>query len=119
MAPFVLDGLRLHAKSVILDLGNFSQFRSPAKCAARIGQAFSQTLSSVKIPLNAFRVIPDVERSGRTFSDGCGTCSSEVLHEIWQKYSSAGALKPTILQIRFQGRWMVFFWLSLSTLLIV
>lgn len=104
MAPFVLDGSLVFAQSVIKNLGDFSSIRSPAKCAARIGQAFSQTLSSVTISPKAFCLIPDVERNGRTFSDGCGTCSYDVLREIWKKYAQASGLKPTVFQIRFQGK---------------
>ena len=103
MAPFTVNGSLIYARSVIKDLGDFTLIRSPAKCAARIGQAFSQTLTSVAISLKALKGIPDIERNGRTFSDGVGTCSLEVLEEIWQVYSQARGLKPTALQIRFQG----------------
>lgn len=103
MAPFTFNGALIDARSVIRDLGDFSSIRSPAKCAARIGQAFSQTLSSVSIEPGAFSAMPDVVRNGRTFSDGVGTCSKAVLEEIWKKYSQARGLKPTVLQIRFQG----------------
>lgn len=103
MAPFTVNGTLIDARSVIKDLGDFSLIRSPAKCAARIGQAFSQTFSSVSIEPDAFSAMPDVERNGRTFSDGVGTCSKAVLEEIWKKYSLARGLKPTVLQIRFQG----------------
>ena len=104
MAPFVLDGTLTYAQLVIKNLGDFSSIRSPAKCAARIGQAFSQTLSSVTIPPEAFGQMPDIERNGRTFSDGVGTCSMEVLQKIWEKYNQARPLKPTAFQIRFQGQ---------------
>ena len=104
MAPFTLNGSIKHAKVVIEDLGDFKLIRSPAKCAARIGQAFSQTFSSVHIPPEAIRIIPDVERNGRTFSDGVGTCSSEVLEKIWREYSQARGLRPTIYQVRFMGK---------------
>ncbi|KAI4158772.1 MAG: hypothetical protein LQ342_007167 [Letrouitia transgressa] len=57
---------------VIKDLGDFSAIRSPAKCAARIGQAFSQTFSSVALSRSAIREIPDVKRNNRVFSDGVG-----------------------------------------------
>lgn len=103
MAPFTFNGSLTHARSVIQDLGDFSQIHCPAKCAARIGQTFSQTFSSISILPGEHRVIPDVERNGRTFSDGCGTCSYEMLQKIWDGYSQARGLKPTILQIRFQG----------------
>ena len=104
MAPFTLNGSIKHAKAVIEDLGDFRLIRSPAKCAARIGQAFSQTFSSIHIPLDAIRIIPDVERNGRTFSDGVGTCSSEVLRKIWREYPQARGLRPTIYQVRFMGK---------------
>ena len=104
MAPFTINGSIKHAKDVIEDLGDFRLIRSPAKCAARIGQAFSQTFSSVHIPLEAIMIIPDVERNGRTFSDGVGTCSSEVLEKIWREYPQARGLKPTIYQVRFMGK---------------
>lgn len=103
MAPFVLNGSLVFAQNVIQALGDFRLIRSPAKCAARIGQAFSQTFSSVSISTEAFSSMPDVERNDRTFSDGCGTCSSDVLQQIWKNYPQARGLKPTVLQIRFQG----------------
>ena len=104
MAPFTLNGSLTHASAVIQDLGDFRLIRSPAKCAARIGQAFSQTFSSIHIPLEAIKIVPDVQRHGRTFSDGVGTCSTEVLEKIWREYPQARGLKPTIYQIRFMGK---------------
>ena len=103
MAPFVVDGSLIFAQSVIKDLGNFTMIRSPPKCAARIGQAFSQTLSSIKVPLEAIHNIPDVERNGRTFSDGVGTCSLDVLQKVWDGSATGPGMKPTILQVRIQG----------------
>ena len=104
MAPFALNGSLIYAPAVIKDLGDFSMIRSPARCAARIGQAFSQTFSSIQIPSEALMKMPDIERNGRTFSDGVGTCSTEVLEKIWREYSQARGLKPTIFQIRFMGK---------------
>lgn len=103
MAPFVVSGSLTYARAVIQDLGDFSMFRSPAKCAARIGQAFSQTLSSIRIPPNSIQMMPDIKRNGRTFSDGVGVCSKEVLHKIWDQYSTARGSKPTVIQVRIQG----------------
>ena len=48
--------------------------------------------------------MPDIERNGRKFSDGVGTCSTEVLEKIWREYPQARGLKPTIYQIRFMGK---------------
>ena len=104
MAPFIINNTLVHARAVIRDLGDFSLIRSPAKCAARIGQAFSQTLSSIQVPAAALIQIPDVVRNGRTFSDGVGTCSKNILTRIWEGYTEGRSCKPTIFQIRFQGK---------------
>ena len=103
MAPFTIDNQLLYAKGVISRLGDFHTIQSPAKCAARIGQAFSQTFSSVTLPTEAIKQMPDVKRNGRNFSDGVGTCSSSVLKVIHEAYGQSRLLKPTLLQIRFQG----------------
>ena len=47
--------------------------------------------------------MPDVARNDRVFSDGVGTCSSSVLEVIHEAYGQSRMLKPTLLQIRFQG----------------
>lgn len=109
MAPFIWNGELRYARGVIRDLGDFSAIRSPAKCAARIGQAFSQAFSSVDLPKDAFTGLPEVERydaSGihRVFSDGVGTCSQLVLEKIWAAYAQTKAWKPTICQIRYAGK---------------
>ena len=108
MAPFTLDGSLVYAKSVISGLGDFSHISCPAKCAARIGQTMSQTSCSISISPEYCEIIPDVERNGRTFSDGVGTCSWDILQKIWDGYAQARGLKPTVLQIRFQGRLRMF-----------
>ena len=85
MAPFVRDRGLMDPANLIKELGDFSKLRSPAKCAARIGQAFSDTVPGVKI--NKYSEIPDVKRNERTFSDGCGTVSQRLLSKIWRTCS--------------------------------
>lgn len=103
MAPFEHNGELLDATAVIANLGNFSVIRSPAKCAARIGQAFSNTDGAVRISLATVGEIPDVGRNGRIFSDGVGTVSTETLEMLGEEYAPAMKLKPTLYQIRFAG----------------
>jgi RNA dependent RNA polymerase len=103
MAPFVENGRLLPASEVIQGLGDFSEFRSPAKCAARIGQAFSDTVSSICIPPNSVKEIEDVVRNDSTFSDGVGTVSPSILRTIWDKHGSSRHPKPTLFQIRYAG----------------
>ncbi|KAI9674678.1 MAG: hypothetical protein M1817_001581 [Caeruleum heppii] len=103
MAPFEHDGMMLSATAVIANLGDFSGIRSPAKCAARIGQAFSDTVGAVRISPTTVAEIPDVERNGRVFSDGVGTVSADILAKLWKQYSRARNSRPTLYQIRFAG----------------
>lgn len=103
MAPFVQDRALFHARQVVQGLGDFSKIRSPARCAARIGQSFSDATCTVPVQKFAVRRINDVERNGRCFSDGCGTLSQELLREVWLRYALRKDLKPTLLQIRFAG----------------
>ncbi|KAF2706974.1 RdRP-domain-containing protein [Pleomassaria siparia CBS 279.74] len=102
-APFVQDKTIILAPVIIARLGNFSAIRSPAKCAARIGQAFSDTSGFVKVTAGNKSFMPDVERNGRVFSDGCGTISLELLKKVWMNWAASRNFHPTVLQIRFQG----------------
>ncbi|TVY45069.1 RNA-dependent RNA polymerase [Lachnellula subtilissima] len=85
MAPFLYENSPLYDKMLIQDLGNFASIRCPAKCAARIGQAFSDTRTAVTIDLMDYYEIPDVQNNGRVFSDGVGTISSSLLEKIWER----------------------------------
>jgi len=104
MAPFKYNGSLLFYKKFIAELGDFTQIRCPAKCAARIGQAFSETPIAVTFPPGTIKKIGDIERNGRVFSDGVGTMSTSVMRKIWKAVASMGDLKPTCFQIRYQGR---------------
>lgn len=103
MSPFVFGGTLRLPRMVIESLGDFSTIRSPARCAARIGQAFTDTTGTVEIEAGMLAKMPDVKRNGRTFSDGCGTISESLLKRIWRIYGIRKFLKPTVLHIRFAG----------------
>lgn len=109
MAPFTHNNELFMARSVIKRLGEFSEIRSPAKCAARIGQAFSQTFSAISLPEDAIEEVPDVWRNNRNFSDGVGTCSESIMRKIWKEYVQSRGLKPTCFQIRFRGTSSAFY----------
>jgi hypothetical protein len=106
MAPFQQGNELIHAKNVIKDLGDFTNIHCSAKCAARIGQAFSDTLFSIPIPSTAhvLEAKEDVERNGRVFSDGCGSMSLELFQKVWKVLPPYHQQKqPTVLQIRYRG----------------
>lgn len=102
MAPFTHEGKAISYRDVIDDLGDFSDIRIPAKCAARIGQAFSDTRDAITLPPGIVKEMSDVKLNGRVFSDGVGTISSEALEMIWAGLLG-GRRRPTVLQIRYQG----------------
>lgn len=106
MAPIVQDGEEIRAKDVIRELGDFTKFTCSAKCAARIGQAFSDTIFAVPIPstVTVTETYSDVKRNGKVFSDGCGVISMEVLEMVWRALPpNKRGRTPTVLQIRYRG----------------
>lgn len=102
MAPFWRDGQYFDAQTVIKGLGDFSKLRAPAKYAARIGQAFSDTPGGA-VDLSATQVVQinDIERNGHCFSDGCGTMSPGLARKVWGTYKRN--CQPTLFQIRYAG----------------
>ena len=103
MAPFLHNGRLLFDRMVIEGLGDFSHIRCPAKCAARIGQAFSETPTAITLAPRVAKEMNDVERNGRVFSDGVGSVSMSVLQQIWDGLPSAKRNKASVFQIRYSG----------------
>ncbi|KAF5012175.1 hypothetical protein FDECE_1765 [Fusarium decemcellulare] len=106
-APFSNREFQQQTTDVILGaLGDFQDIRVPAKCAARIGQAFSETPYAVPLFENSIntRHIEDVKSAdgSRVFSDGVGTISLGALEDIWT-YLPMRSAAPTCLQIRWGG----------------
>lgn len=102
MATFFEDRM-VYPSDVIKSLGNFTDIQVPARCAARIGQCFSDTTDTVPLEKDVVDVMLDIERNGRCFTDGVGVISWEQLREVWKKFSLAGRKHATCIQIRFQG----------------
>lgn len=92
--------------NIIPELGTFHHIRSPARCAARIGQAFSET--PFYIPLDEHNIkiveIPDVKSPDgqRVFSDGVATMSWDVVYTMWDVLPQKKA-SPTAAQVRMRG----------------
>lgn len=103
MAPFLHNGHLLFDRMLIEGLGDFSRIRCPAKCAARIGQAFSETPTAVTLAPGVAKQMKDIERNGRVFSDGVGTVSMGILQQMWDALPTTRGTKPSLLQIRYSG----------------
>ncbi|TQV90259.1 RNA-dependent RNA polymerase [Cordyceps javanica] len=107
LAPFLsADGQRQTRDTILATLGDFSDIRIPAKCAARIGQAFSETPFAVDLFKAGIsvRYIPDVKSADgeRVFSDGVGTISCNAMEELWEVLPKRAA-GSTCFQIRWAG----------------
>ncbi|PFH58837.1 hypothetical protein XA68_13165 [Ophiocordyceps unilateralis] len=107
IAPFLdADMQRQNYDSILKKLGDFSEIRIAAKCAARIGQAFSETPWAVDLVRTDIkhRSMPDVLSAdgSRNFSDGVGTISWEAMEELWKALPTRTAA-PTCFQIRWGG----------------
>lgn len=105
MSSFKHNGVNMFRSNIVEQLGNFSDIRSPAKCAARIGQAFTDTARGTAVidPANV-KQIEDIERNERVFSDGCGTISPELLEKFGRNFPRAKP-RPVLFQIRFKGQY--------------
>lgn len=108
MAPFYHEDKLQGYFSVISHLGNFDHIQSPARCAARIGQAFSETPIAIPLAANQTKVyeVADVKsRDGsRVFSDGVGSISMafmEAIHSVLPRRKLQDG--PTCFQIRWGG----------------
>ncbi|KAB8216270.1 RNA dependent RNA polymerase-domain-containing protein [Aspergillus novoparasiticus] len=106
-SPFVDDNGHMQTHfSIINAIGKFSHITSPARCAARIGQAFTETPFMVPLEKHGVLVstIPDLTSpdGSRVFSDGVGAISREVVASIWADIPLKRG-NPTCFQIRLGG----------------
>ncbi|KAK6353300.1 hypothetical protein TWF696_005272 [Orbilia brochopaga] len=84
-------------------MGKFDDIKIIAKYAARLGQCFSTTRA-----IHGFKVkdvrIPDVERNGFCFTDGCGTISHSAAQLIAAEFRmSSEEPAPSAFQFRLGG----------------
>lgn len=106
MAAFTHDNQLHNVETTLEFLGDFGEIRVPARYAARIGQAFSETPYTVPIAqLDILtRHIPDVKSfdGSRVFSDGVGTISWDAIELFWD-YIPESAQAATCFQFRLGG----------------
>lgn len=105
MSPFYHTQRLQTYFNVINDLGEFQEIYSPARCAARIGQAFSETPFAISLKDHriSYYVIDDIRSQDgqRIFTDGVCWASQKVIDAILaslpqRKYA-------TCFQIRWGG----------------
>ncbi|KAF8486749.1 RdRP-domain-containing protein [Russula emetica] len=93
------------SEKIRTSLGDFSKLlRMPSKYAARIAQAFTATVPSVKIRSDQWEEQPDLGEH----TDGVGTISPLLRDIIWEAMCKAfphlrGRVPPSALQFRYLG----------------
>ncbi|KAJ3034383.1 hypothetical protein HDV00_005069 [Rhizophlyctis rosea] len=102
---FAGGGTGLSPDNVRRWMGSFDCIKEVAKNAARMGQCFTSSTSTIAV--EGVR-IPEIERDGFKFSDGIGQVSQELADEIWRMINDGrparrGALAPSAYQIRHGG----------------
>lgn len=102
MRSFIHEGSLMFAQKMVSELGDFSLIHCPAKCAARIGQAFSETTRAIQIDPEIVMKKPDVKVGRYVFTDGCGTMSRAAWRLLRGETSSK--TQPTSYQIRYRGK---------------
>lgn len=104
MAPFLYRGVLQTYFQVVSYLGDFGSIRSPARCAARIGQAFSETPYAIECDSNGIKgtLVKDIEHHGRVFTDGVGMISKEV-NDLIRGVLPQQMSDSTCYQVRWGG----------------
>lgn len=67
-------------------------------------QAFSNSREIVTLDPEIVKVVSDVERNGRVFSDGVGTISTEFLDHMRQSLPFGYGNWATCFQVRYKGK---------------
>ncbi|KAE8352264.1 RNA dependent RNA polymerase-domain-containing protein [Aspergillus coremiiformis] len=106
-SPFIDDNYNMQTYfSIISAIGKFGDITSPARCAARIGQAFTETPFMLPLNKHEFQIstIEDLTSpdGARIFSDGVGAISQDVAERIWDHIPLKRG-SPTCFQIRLGG----------------
>lgn len=104
------DDRNYTAASIRKWMGEFDGIKNVAKKMARMGQCFSSTEETVKVPLKSRMVknVPDILRgkhpvSGKPyiFSDGIGMISPSLLEKVLNSLQAKD--RPSAIQIRYAG----------------
>ncbi|KAF9423615.1 hypothetical protein BGZ94_008244 [Podila epigama] len=98
---FCPDGGPHTADSIRNWMGDFSHIKSIAKFGARMGQCFSSTRATATLTKDEVKIVPDIERDGHCFTDGCGMISPDLAHLIANQLQKDGT--PAAFQIRLGG----------------
>lgn len=98
---FFAEGEGITVQKIKKWMGNFPKY-IVSKHAARMGQCFSSTYSTVEVPLKQVKDLPDIKRNGYEFSDGIGQMTPDLAMEV-AKILQLNCNPPSAFQIRYGG----------------
>ncbi|KAJ7445328.1 RNA dependent RNA polymerase-domain-containing protein [Mycena latifolia] len=90
------------AHRVRAEMGDFSNEKGVAKCAARMGLCFSATRHVVDFTQKDIEELGDVKHGTYTYTDGVGNCSQE-LATMCARALGSDQKAPSAVQIRMGG----------------
>ncbi|CAG8529294.1 17526_t:CDS:10 [Dentiscutata erythropus] len=102
---FVASDKDFNANMIRELMGDFSDIKAPALYAARMGQCFTSTIGTLELNEDQIEKIPDIERNGFVFSDGCGNISPGLAKVATKHYwgTEQNDEIPSVFQFRFGG----------------
>ncbi|CAF0708569.1 unnamed protein product [Brachionus calyciflorus] len=97
-------------QSLLKKFGNFDKIKDIAKYSARVGLLLSSSKKVLELEeSNIDYDLPDIERNGFNFTDGCGLISIKLMTEITDKLNITSSYEhqkykcPSVIQIRLNG----------------
>jgi hypothetical protein len=103
---FMYAASKAEIASKIEAMGNFTQLKSVAKKAKRIGLLFSSADIALVLSPERCEDIDDIERDSHVFTDGCGLIALQLARQLAQRRNIVFRDKrylPSVFQIRYRG----------------
>ena len=103
---FLHAGSKGDAARKVESMADFSRIKSVAKMVKRIGLIFSSAVVALHLPPDRCQDIPDIEKDGYIFTDGCGLISTQLAKHLVQLLNirfRAARYTPSVFQIRYRG----------------
>ena len=101
---YMFQGSRTEIESVLAECFVMKKDTPTSKRMKRIGMLFSELkLTSVVVEDKNVIEIPDIERNGFNFTDGCGGISKDLADQVKEGVGIVEENLPSVYQIRYQG----------------
>ena len=101
---YMFQGSKNEIERVLAECFVMKKDTPTSKRMKRIGMLFSELkLTSVVVVDNNVIEMPDIERNGFNFTDGCGGICKDLAEQVKEGAGIVEAYLPSVYQIRYQG----------------